>query len=173
MPRLTRTPSEPRPCTAYAGEDPAECASLGAPEGCGECQIIRGRCTPNCGPETLDVLCPCDPGEEEAWENHGDYVSCVADVAKALDLPKRGKVVRAAAKSDCGKSEGDESDEDDADEGDEDDADESDEDDADDDESDEDDADEDDEDVDHTDGPGNGNGKAKGHERNGKADSED
>ena len=51
-----------------------------------------------------DLVCDC-----AGAENHGDYVSCVADVAKELadsgDLPNncKGDVVKCAAKSTCGK----------------------------------------------------------------------
>jgi len=59
----------------------------------------------------LDSECPCDLGipSGTAQANHGRYVSCVAHVVKALakdgTIPKncKGKIVRCAARSICGK----------------------------------------------------------------------
>ena len=47
----------------------------------------------------IDAQCPCDEAT-----NHGDYVRCVRAQVKALASPQcRGKIVRCAAKSTCGK----------------------------------------------------------------------
>jgi hypothetical protein len=47
----------------------------------------------------IDAQCPCDDAT-----NHGEYVRCVRAQAKALVSKQcRGKVVRCAAKSTCGK----------------------------------------------------------------------
>jgi hypothetical protein len=47
----------------------------------------------------IAAACPCDSAE-----NHGDYVSCVADAVEGLVSEEcRGAVVRCAARSTCGK----------------------------------------------------------------------
>ena len=47
----------------------------------------------------IDAACPCDTAT-----NHGEYVRCVRAQAKSLVSKQcRGKVVRCAAKSTCGK----------------------------------------------------------------------
>lgn len=106
--------------------------------------------------DELEKLC-------EAAVNHGEYVSAVARDKETEVEGARGQRVSEAAQSDCGKVDDDEDGDDDGD-------DES----GDDDADDTDDEDGDDDGVDHTDGPGNnGNGKAKGHERNGKSGADD
>jgi hypothetical protein len=48
---------------------------------------------------TIDAACPCDTAT-----NHGEHVRCVRAQAKSLVSKQcRGKVVRCAAKSTCGK----------------------------------------------------------------------
>lgn len=94
--------------------------------------------------EELELLC-------DAAVNHGEYVSAVARDKEGLeDGERRGSRVSEAAQSDCGKSDDDDDDaEDDGDDG-------------------PDDSDSEGRRPDHSDGPGNGNGKAKGHDKNGK-----
>lgn len=105
--------------------------------------------------EELALLC-------EASVNHGEYVSSVAkDKAGREEGESPGARVSEAARTDCGKSDTEDDDADDVD------------DEAEDDEDDEDvDDDEEDEEGEgppsHVDGPGNGQGKAKGHSKNGK-----
>ncbi len=49
--------------------------------------------------------CPCDAD----WANHGEYVSCVAEIARAFHADglirarDKGRVIRAAAQSQCGR----------------------------------------------------------------------
>ena len=97
----------------------------------------------------LELLC-------DAAVNHGEYVSAVARDTEGLeDGERRGDRVRAAAASACGK-DGDAADEDTDDSESTDDAEGSEDDGL-------------DRRPDHSDGPGNGSGKAKGHEKNGKS----
>src|SRR5262249_37443684 len=50
----------------------------------------------------IDAACPCDQAT-----NHGEHVRCVAAQVKSLVSKEcRGKVVRCAAKSTCGKKDG-------------------------------------------------------------------
>ncbi|MCC6810927.1 MAG: hypothetical protein IT381_26090 [Deltaproteobacteria bacterium] len=54
----------------------------------------------------IESMCPC----AAQWENHGDYVSCVAHAARELrehgviSHDQKGEVVSRAAKSSCGRS---------------------------------------------------------------------
>jgi len=54
---------------------------------------------------SIDQLCPC----ENAWKNHGKYVSCVSHAAGdfvsagLIDNNEIGQIVSQAAQSDCGK----------------------------------------------------------------------
>lgn len=57
---------------------------------------------------SLAQICPCDGGDE-SWQNHGEYVRCVMEVAGMflddglITREDRNAAVKEAAKSDCGK----------------------------------------------------------------------
>ena len=60
--------------------------------------------------QQIDTHCSC--GVKNGKQNHGRYVSCVAHIIKQLsasgDIPVqcKGKIIRCAARSTCGKKEG-------------------------------------------------------------------
>jgi len=57
------------------------------------------------GDQIVDLACPCD----NAWKNHGEYVSCVAHAvedqvaAGLISQTEKGAIVSERAKSGCGK----------------------------------------------------------------------
>lgn len=58
--------------------------------------------------EDVDTFCPC----LSDWQNHGQYVSCVARASKGLAKAERLQIMRQAAQSDCGQSVGNDGDDD-------------------------------------------------------------
>lgn len=64
--------------------------------------------------------CPCTGPRhtDDAWENHGAYVRCVAKLAEAflesglIDEEEKEEIVSEAAQSDCGKKKGDDNEDD-------------------------------------------------------------
>ena len=63
-----------------------------------------------CTSQNVDIACPCN----YAWNNHGDFMQCVVNAAKAevaaglITEDQKGLLVSENAKSDCGSKKGNE-----------------------------------------------------------------
>jgi hypothetical protein len=85
----------------------------GVPDSLDQCADTPTGAIVNANGCSIDQLVPCEgPVSGGTWKNHGQYVSAVAHVSKTfnqqglISSSERGQIVSAAARSDCGKTQG-------------------------------------------------------------------
>jgi hypothetical protein len=77
----------------------------GVPDGSDQCPGTQPRTVVDATGCSIEQLCPCD----NAWSNHGKYVSCVSHAAEdfvaagLMSTAQKDSVVSAAARSSCGR----------------------------------------------------------------------
>ena len=85
----------------------------GVPDSVDQCADTPAGAIVNADGCSIEQLVPCEgPVSGGTWKNHGQYVSAVAHVSKTFKQQgliggsERGQIVSAAARSDCGKTQG-------------------------------------------------------------------